>query len=62
MSSKYRGATTYTQSELDSEALIMEQLHQSRIAEDNEPSDNEEEGEEEEEEDKVRLSVVMVTY
>ena len=54
MSSKYRGASAFSQSDLDSEAQLMEQLHQSRIAEDNDNSDGEEE-EEEEEEDKVML-------
>ena len=56
MSSKYRGASAFSQSDLDSEAQLMEQLHQSRIAEDNDNSDGEvEEEEEEEEEDKVVL-------
>lgn len=52
MSSKYRGASAFSQSDLDSEAQLMEQLHQTRIAEDNDNCNGEEE-EEEEEEDKV---------
>ena len=64
MSSKYRGATTYTQNELDSEALLMEQLHQSRIAEDNDSDreEGDEEEEEEEEEDKVSVEIRLHSY
>lgn len=52
MSSKYRGATTFTHCELDAEAQLMEQLHQNRIADDESDSEPEEQ-EDEDEEDRV---------
>lgn len=46
MSSKFRGATAFTQTELDEESQLMERLHQTRVAEDD-MSDSDLEQEEE---------------
>ena len=56
MSSKYRSATTYTQSELDREAEVMEQIHQARIAGDSSSESEDGQDEDELDDDEVRCT------
>ena len=59
MSSKYRAATIYTESQMDAEAELMEKIHQARIAGDSASESGGEDGDEDDG-DEVILSLLWI--